>query len=100
MSMSGHELGASVRSGAASPPRFLFGVFWAYACSRPGISAEARAVVLVGFMGAFTTFSSVAFDTQALTEGSQWAWAAGNVVLQNVVGIAFVMLGIATCRAT
>jgi len=78
---------------------FLFGAFWAYACARPGISTQTRTIVLVGFMGAFTTFSSFAFDTHGLVQNAQWAWAVGNVLVQNAVGIVFVMLGIAACRA-
>ena len=77
---------------------FLFGAFWAYACARQGVSDQARAVVLIGFMGAFTTFSSFAFDTHGMLQNSQWAWALGNALVQNVVGVLFVFLGVAASR--
>lgn len=77
---------------------FLFGVVWTMAEERLLISGEARTIILIGFMGAFTTFSSFIFETDRLLKDSQWALAAGNIALQNVSGIAFLMLGIALSR--
>src|SRR5262249_6918278 len=51
----------------------LFGVIWALADERLLISGESRTIALVGFMGAFTTFSSFAFETTALLRDAQWA---------------------------
>jgi fluoride exporter len=69
---------------------FLFGVVWALGGERmlfgPN-SAEIRTIILVGFMGAFTTFSSFAAESGNLLADKEWAWAAGNILLQNVSGI-------------
>ena len=46
----------------------------------------------------FTAFSSFAFETTQLMDGSGWLVAAGNVVLQNAPGIAAVLGGIALGR--
>lgn len=73
---------------------FLFGLVWSLAEDRLVISGQARAVILVGFMGAFTTFSSLMFETGELMRDSQWALAFGNLVLQNIVGILFLFLGL------
>ncbi len=77
---------------------FLFGLVWSLAEERLVISGQARAVILVGFMGAFTTFSSLMFETGELMRDSQWALALGNLLLQNVVGIIFLFLGFALGR--
>lgn len=71
----------------------LFGFVWALAESRMLISPAARFVVLTGFMGAFTTFSTYAFESSALMRESQWLLAAGNVLLQNAVGMAMAVVG-------
>ena len=76
----------------------LFGAFWSVAESRMNISPELRAAVLVGFMGAFTTFSTYAFETSGLLRDGQWALAAGNFAAHNIVGIAGLFLGLALGR--
>lgn len=73
---------------------FLFGMVWAAAEERMLIGAELRAILLIGFMGAFTTFSSFIFETGQLMRDSQWALVAGNMILQNVTGLVMFFLGI------
>ena len=77
---------------------FLFGVVWMLAEDRMLISGQTRFIVLTGFMGAFTTFSTFAFETNALLRDAQWWQAAANLLGQNVVGIACVFLGLAVGR--
>lgn len=77
---------------------FLFGLVWTLAAERMAISAEARIVILTGFMGAFTTFSTFMFETGELIRGGQWLLAGGNLLLQNIVGLAAVFGGIALAR--
>lgn len=78
---------------------FLFGLVVAAASERLGLSAEARTIILVGFMGAFTTFSTFAFESQQLMDDGQWVWAAGNIALHVLLGIATMLAGIAVGRA-
>ncbi len=75
-----------------------FGLIWAMAEDRMVISGETRFIILTGFMGAFTTFSSFAFETSALLRDAQWLWAVANIVAQNVLGIGAVILGMALGR--
>jgi CrcB protein len=72
---------------------FLFGIVWSVGEERMLISGETRAILLVGFMGAFTTFSTFAFETGQMLRDSQWLLATGNVAAHNVLGIALWMLG-------
>ena len=76
----------------------LFGLVWSLAEDRLVISSEARTIILVGFMGAFTTFSSFMFETGELMRDSQWALAFGNIALQNLTGILFLFIGFAIVR--
>jgi len=78
---------------------FLFGLFVALAEERLNLSRETRIVVLMGFMGAFTTFSTFAFDTGNLLIQGRWGVAALNIVAQNVSGILLVLGGLSIGRA-
>ncbi len=77
---------------------FLFGIVWALAEQRMLISGQTRLILLVGFMGAFTTFSTYAFETAQMLDDSEWLLAAANLLSQNVLGIALVLTGIALGR--
>jgi fluoride exporter len=76
----------------------LFGFFWSLAEERMLIGAAARTVILIGFMGAFTTFSSFAFETVELLRDSQYLRALGNVAAQNVSGVILLYAGIVLGR--
>ena len=56
-------------------------------------------MVLTGFMGAFTTFSTFIFETTELMRGGQQAAALLNLAGQNVVGLACLFLGLALAHA-
>jgi len=77
---------------------FLFGAVWSMAAERDLLTDQARLLILTGFMGAFTTFSTFLFETGQMMRDSQWLLAAGNVAAQTVVGIACVFLGFAAGR--
>jgi len=73
---------------------FLFGLLWVAMEERFALSSETRVIVLTGFMGAFTTFSTYMFETQQLLEDSQYLAAFGNLGFQNLVGLIAVILGL------
>jgi CrcB protein len=73
----------------------LFGLVWPLAEERLVISGQTRFIVLTGFMGAFTTFSTYAFETTRFLNDSQWGLAAGNIVTNNVLGLVCVLVGLA-----
>jgi len=54
-----------------------------------------RPILLTGFLGAFTTFSTFVFETQKLINDSQYVAAFGNLALQNLIGLAAVIAGLA-----
>lgn len=76
----------------------LFGLVWSSLAERWSASGEVRAVVLIGFMGAFTTFSTFMFETEQLLRDSQWWSALGYFTVHNVGGLAAVLAGLAVGR--
>jgi CrcB protein len=77
---------------------FLFGLVWTLAEERLIISGETRFIILTGFMGAFTTFSTFAFETNELLRDSEWLLAFGNLIGQNALGLVLMFLGLALGR--
>lgn len=78
---------------------FLFGLLYAFAQRKLFLTNELRVILLVGFMGAFTTFSTFAFDTAKMLRASQWMLAMGNVFAQVTCGIAALALGVTLARS-
>jgi fluoride exporter len=59
------------------------------------LSGELRIIVLVGFMGAFTTFSAFIVETGELMRTADWMLAVGNLALQNGLGLVALFAGLA-----
>ncbi len=76
----------------------LFGLVWALAEDRMAISALARTVILVGFMGAFTTFSTFAFETMNYARDSQFALAFLNITANCILGFGAILAGMWIAR--
>lgn len=72
----------------------LFGLFE----SRWGLSGEARTIVFIGFLGAFTTFSGFMLETTELARDAQWLSAAANLVMQNGLGAIALYAGLVASR--
>ena len=71
----------------------VFGVF-----ERALIPSELRLVVLTGFLGAFTTFSTYAFESHTLLKSAQYLHALLNLGGQVLLGVAAVGLGLALAK--
>ena len=54
-----------------------------------------RLLILTGFMGAFTTFSTFAYLGVDLMQKQQWLAAGGHLLAHNAVGIALFIAGAA-----
>ncbi|MGH7476801.1 MAG: fluoride efflux transporter CrcB [Longimicrobiales bacterium] len=55
---------------------------------------EARALVTIGLLGSFTTFSTFSYETVALLEDGEWARAALYAVGSLLLGLAAVYAGL------
>ena len=75
-----------------------FGLIWGFFEQRLPLSDELRFIILAGFFGAFTTFSTFIFETSGLIRQAQWFYALFNVAGQTVAGLICVFLGLALAR--
>jgi CrcB protein len=73
---------------------FLLGIVWSMLHSRDLLAGDLRLVLLTGFLGAFTTFSALMFDTARLARDHSVMFAALNLSSQVAVGLA--LLGVGT----
>ncbi|MEZ6193726.1 MAG: fluoride efflux transporter CrcB [Phycisphaerales bacterium] len=74
---------------------FLFGLVWAKADLKLQLEGPVAIALLGGFLGAFTTFSTFAFQTVALARQGDYVWAAVNLLAHNGLGIVMVFAGLA-----
>ncbi|QFY41947.1 fluoride efflux transporter CrcB [Candidatus Methylospira mobilis] len=65
---------------------------------RFAFSAEARAALMIGFLGAYTTFSTFALETIYLLEAGSWVKAVVNVVASVIFCLLAVWGGILAGR--
>jgi CrcB protein len=77
---------------------FLAGLLWSVFEGRFTIGAEARAVVMIGFLGAFTTFSTFMLETSQLLRDAEYLQAFGNLAFQNGAGIVALFAGLIAGR--
>jgi fluoride exporter len=76
----------------------LFGIIWSSLEERWPTSGETRTIILIGFMGAFTTFSTFMFETEELLRKAEWLPAIGYFTLHNVGGLIALVAGLALGR--
>jgi CrcB protein len=98
----------SQRSGGAFPwgtfvinlsGSFLLGVLFALTIERAALPAEIRAPVMIGFVGAYTTFSTWMLESWRLLEDGALLAAVGNVAGSVVLGVVALVLGLWVGRA-
>jgi fluoride exporter len=77
----------------------LLGFFLIWTSERVLADPRWRLFVAVGFCGAYSTYSSYAFETLALFESGQFSLAVLNVAVTNVACFVAVVLGVALARA-
>lgn len=73
---------------------FLMGFLTELMLQRFSLAAEYRAAILVGFLGAYTTFSTFAIETLYLFEEGNLAKAGLNIFLSAVLCLAAVWIGL------
>jgi len=78
---------------------FIVGFFVIWTAERVLVDPRWRLLVVVGFCGSFTTFSSYAFETLAYFEQGQWGLMLTNVLSNNLLCLGGALAGMALARA-
>ena len=66
--------------------------------TQTSLSPHVRTFFLIGVLGAFTTFSTYGIESVNLMRDGEMRLALLNLLLSNVLGIAFVLLGLGISR--
>jgi len=77
---------------------FLIGLFYGLGETRLTLTPELRLFFVVGFLGAFTTFSSFGNETVNLMRSGDLWLALLNIAGNNLFGLLAVMTGAALAR--
>ena len=77
---------------------FIVGFFVIWTTERALVDPRWRLLVVVGFCGSFTTFSSYAFETMAYFEQGQWALMLANIFSNNLLCLGGALAGMALAR--
>ncbi|WP_217473870.1 fluoride efflux transporter CrcB [Stutzerimonas stutzeri] len=76
----------------------LIGYLYAFFLARPDISPELRGGLIIGFLGALTTFSSFSLDGLRLLESGQVATAFGYIGVSVLGGLLAAWAGLSLAR--
>jgi CrcB protein len=77
---------------------FILGLFLGIHHHRYPVSETTRLAIAVGFVGAYTTFSTFMYETDALLETGQVYKAVANLVISLAIGLLLVRLGAICAR--
>jgi len=72
---------------------FLIGLSFAYLVERMAVSPELRAMMITGFLGGLTTFSTFSYESYSLLTDGEWAKFLLYVLGTNMVGISMTVFG-------
>ncbi len=76
----------------------IVGFFMIWATERVLLDPRWRLFVVIGFCGAYTTFSSYAFETMSYFERGQWTLMLGNIFTNNILCLLAALAGMALAR--
>jgi fluoride exporter len=77
---------------------FLLGVVFAIGIDRAALAPEVRVPVMIGFIGSYTTFSTLMLESWRLVEEGDYLFLLGNLVGSVVVGMVALVAGLAMGR--
>lgn len=78
---------------------YLIGIAVAYFANHPALPPEWRLLVVTGFLGGLTTFSTFSAEVVSQLMAGRVGWALGAIAVHVAGSIAMTLLGIATVAA-
>jgi CrcB protein len=78
---------------------FALGLLFALALEKASIDPRIRGPVMIGFIGAYTTFSTLMLESWRLAEDGSWGLALLNLTLSVFLGMGAVLAGLTVGRA-
>jgi fluoride exporter len=78
---------------------FVLGLLFALAMERGILPAEIRPPLMIGFLGAYTTFSTYMLESWRLVESGSVGLAIANLAGSTLIGLLAVIGGLAVGRA-
>jgi len=78
---------------------FVIGFLFYFFYDRSLVNPTSRAVIFIGLLGGFTTFSSYGLQTFTLLRDGELFLALVNVMASNVLGLCLVWLGYVLAKA-
>lgn len=77
---------------------YLIGIAVAFFMQHPGLSPEWRMLVITGFLGGLTTFSTFSAETVTLLLRGQYLWGTGIIAAHLGGSLLMTVLGIQTFK--
>ena len=78
---------------------YLIGIAVAFFGNNPDLSPEWKLLVVTGFLGGLTTFSSFSAEVVGFMQRGEFTWALGTALLNLVGSLVLTFLGILTYQA-
>jgi fluoride exporter len=78
---------------------FVLGLLFTVLTEQTTTAPWIRSTITIGFLGAYTTFSTFSFESYRLVEDGAYGVAAANLVGSVAAGLVAVYLGVVTGRA-
>lgn len=77
---------------------YLIGIAVAFFMQYPGLTPEWRLLIITGFLGGLTTFSTFSAETVTLLLRGQYVWSAGIIIAHLGGSLVMTVLGIQTIK--
>lgn len=75
---------------------YIIGLAVSYFAQEPNIGPEWRLLIITGFCGGLTTFSTFSAEVVSLLNDDRLAWAMGSIATHVIGSLAMTLAGLAT----